>query len=221
MTSGARIVELIKKDVKAEFRNLSSTASVFLFAITIVFIAVKSLPEWDALLFGAILWILILFSAIYATSKTFDSEAGNQKLFYYTLYHPVELVISKIIYNCVFIFIIFSLCYLLLQFFLDLQIKFSTIYLLAAFLSSLALSIINSFSTLIANSTSTNNSNLLLSILALPLAIPILLTMIKITKNINSAGEKIPLNDDLLILAGINLLLFGVVLLLIRQLWTA
>jgi hypothetical protein len=45
--------------------------------------------------------------------------------------------------------------------------------------------------------------------------------MIKITKNINSASEKVPMNDDLLILAGINLLLFGVVLLLIRQLWTA
>ncbi len=221
MTSGARILELIKKDVKAEFRNLSTTSSVFLFAITIVFIAVKSFNEWNTLLFGAILWILILFSALNASSKSFQAEAGLQRLFYYTLYNPLELMISKIIYNTLFIFIIFAICYSLLLFFNELSVNHSWVYFLASLLASASLSIINSFTSLIAQSTSIGNSNLLLSILALPLAIPVLLTMIKITKNIHNTIEQVSSSDDILLLLGINLLLFGVVLLLIRQLWTA
>jgi heme exporter protein B len=221
MTSTARILELIKKDVTAEFRNFSSTSSVFLFSVTVVFIAIKSIVTWDYALFGAILWILVLFSAINATSKTFDSEGSNQKLFYYALYNPVEIIVAKIIYNTFFIFLIFLLCYGLLIFFTDMSVHESFTYILVSLLASCALSTINSFTSLIAKSTNANNSNLLLSILALPLAIPVLLIMVKITKNINSITEEISIKDDILILSGINLLLVGIVILLIRELWTA
>ena len=221
MTSTARIRELFITDIRAEFRNIPATVSVLLFSITSVFIAVKAISEWTILLMGSVLWILILFSALNVSSGTFNKESGNQKLFYYTLYNPGELIIAKIIFNTIYIFFVFLLSYFLFVMFTDIKVAYFLIYLFSAILASLGLSTVNGFSVLIAGSTAAQNTNLLLSIMALPVAIPVLLTMINITKRLNSSESIKTAYDDLLILGGTDLLLVGIVILLIRQLWTA
>ena len=221
MTAATRIVELIRTDINSEFRNISSTASVFLFSITTVFIAVKAISDWNILLMGSVLWILVLFSALNVSSGTFNKDGGNQKLFFYTLYDPVELIISKIIFNTIYIFAIFTLTYSMFVIFTGMQVNQIPVYFLSAILASVGLSTVNGFSVLISGSTSALNTNLLLSVMALPVAIPILLSMIKITKNLNTSGQEIRISDDIMIIAGIDLLLIGVVILLIKQLWTA
>jgi ABC-type transport system involved in cytochrome c biogenesis permease component len=221
MTSTARIGELLITDIKAEFRNLPSVASVLLFSTISVFIAVKSISEWTLLLAGSVLWILLLFSSLNVSSGTFNKESGNQKLFYYTLYNPGELIIAKIIFNTFYIFLVFLLSYFLFVIFTDIKVNQLLLYFYSSLLASLGLSTINAFSVLISGSTAAQNTNLLLSIMALPIAIPLLLTMINITKRLHNKDQISSVYNDILLLGATDLLMIGVVIFLIRQLWTA
>lgn len=64
-----------------------------------------------------------------------------------------------------------------------------------------------------------NNGNLLMSILALPLTLPVLLLLVKITAVAMRLIQDSAVGEDLLLLAGIDLLLLGIVLVLFPTMW--
>jgi heme exporter protein B len=56
-------------------------------------------PEGEV--WNALYWLIILFVAVNAVAKSFLQESRHRNLYYYTLHHPRDIILSKLIYNVV------------------------------------------------------------------------------------------------------------------------
>jgi heme exporter protein B len=219
MDSIYKIKLLIQKDVLAEFRNLSFLLALILFTVCIVFIGVRTLGEVDTKVFASILSIMMLFSTINVAAKSFTSEGGRQRIFDYSLYNPDHVIIAKILYNMVLNLIVFGLISILLVIIGGIGYPLLFSYVICGILSSLGLSIIFSFTSLISANEEAQGFSVLMSVLSMPLSIPIVLTMRKISLGCMQ-GKFEGLKTDFLILSGINLFLLGFVIMIFKELWS-
>ena len=103
-----KILSILYKDFKIEISQSHLFLSVGLYVISSIYIiyisyqptGILSSEHWIS-----IFWVIILFSSISAVSKSFFQESGNRNYYYYYVLSADELIISKLIYN--FLFIVF------------------------------------------------------------------------------------------------------------------
>jgi len=149
--------------------------------------------------------------------KTFSLERSRTGIYYYSLLDPYKVIISKMIYNFIFLFVLGLITFLLFSYFtFNPVVKYGTFFGDLA-LVSLGLSIVFSFSSAIANEE--NNSGVLISILGLPLILPILLMGIKISSIALGITTDSDVQMDFIILLAIDLMMAGIVIILFPILW--
>jgi heme exporter protein B len=213
----SHIVAILNKEVKLELRRKNALLGILLFSIILVYILYKSLNNIERLQWDALLWIVVLFSGINAIAKSFTQEDANTKIYYYTLYDPQEVIVAKLIYNFMFMMILFCLVLLGFSFFLKNGVKDQGLFFQGALLGILGLSTLFTFVASVSGQT--NNNSLLMTIMSLPLTIPIILLLIKITAVSMRLIQDTSVGKDLMMLAGVDLLLLGSVFILFGELW--
>ena len=124
----ARIAELVRKDFLVEIRNAQTISAIVLFTLTVVFIVYKSFNALAPLQWNVMLWIVVLISSLNALVKSFSADAAKTSLFYYTLYHPTEVIVAKIVYNFMLTLVIFLIAYVAFGFFMVNPVRFWIIY---------------------------------------------------------------------------------------------
>ena len=214
----SRILELIKKDFIVEIRNAQTISAIVLFTLTVAFIVYKSFNALAPLQWNVMLWIVVLFSTLNALVKSFSGDAAKTTLFYYTLYHPLEVILAKILYNFMLSMAVFFLSYLAFGFLLENPVKDYFLYFSGASLGMLGISTIFSFVSAIISSQE-SGAVLLMSVLALPLTLPCMLLMIKVSSVAMRLMVDSSVDKDILILVGVDLLLLALVTLLFGELW--
>lgn len=168
---------------------------------------------WDVML-----WVILLFSGLNAIVKSFVGEGSSTDLFYYQLYDPLELIIAKLLFNFGYLMLIFALIYLGFSFFIEDKIKDYILFFSGSLLGVFGITIIYTFvSSITKNGASAGT--LLMSILALPLTLPVLLLLTKVTAVSMGLIQDSAVGEDLLLLAGVDLLFLGLVLILFPALW--
>lgn len=212
-----RIGTLIKKEFILETRQAHAFWSVLLFAACTVFLVYKSFNTLRAFEWNVMLWIIVIFSGINAVSKSFVQESQDTFRYYYTLFDPFELVIAKWIYNALFLFgIILAVSFLLVIFTIS-PVKDYPLFISGAALGSLGLSAIFTF---IAALTGMDRSgSTMMSIMALPLVLPIVLVLLKVTAVSMRLMQDSTVSSDLAILAALALMLSGLMLMLFPVIW--
>ncbi|MBK8388087.1 MAG: heme exporter protein CcmB [Saprospiraceae bacterium] len=214
----ARIAELVRKDFLVEIRNAQTISAIVLFTLTVVFIVYKSFNALAPLQWNVMLWIVVLISSLNALVKSFSADAAKTSLFYYTLYHPTEVIVAKIVYNFMLTLVIFLIAYVAFGFFMVNPVKDFGLFIQGACLGLFGICTIFSFVSAIISSQE-SGVVLLMSVLALPLTIPCMLLLIKISSVSMRLMVDSSVGNDLLILAGIDILLVGLVVLLFGELW--
>ncbi len=217
MTFLADIWTLIRTELRLEIRNKFSLASILLFSIVLVFIVFKAFNQFSPMSWNVLYWIIILFLSSNTVLKTFSLERSRTGIYYYTLLDPFKVIISKIIYNFLLLFLLGLVVYLLFIYFTFDAVQHRGVFLGDLALVSFGLSIVFSFSSAIANGES--NSGVLISILGLPLVLPILLMGIKISTVALGITSDSQINMDFILLAAIDVLLAGIVIILFPILW--
>ena len=169
--------------------------------------------EWDVML-----WMTVLFCGINAIAKSFIQDGAESRLYYYTLFDPKEVVIGKLIYNFIFLsgfvylgFIGASVSFLTLEF-------AGMAFFAGAGLGLLGLSIIFTFIAAVSGRAE-GNQGVMMSVMSLPLTLPVLLLLIKITAVAMALITDTSVDGDVWMLLGIDLLLAGLLLLLFDFLW--
>lgn len=169
------------------------------------------------LVWGALFWITILFTAVNSVAKSFIGEKKGGDIYFYSIASPATIILSKILYNFLLCTILAAAGYFLFLLFLGNPVHdklvFGSLILLTAmgFASSLTL-----LSSIAAKA---NNSTILMAILSFPIVISILLMAIKVTKNcIDGLGWDASW-DELLTLFAINCLVTGLSYLLFPYIW--
>lgn len=221
MSNLAEIKAILTKEIKIEFRQRYAISAVLLYVVATVFVCYLSfrsiidVPTWNALL-----WIIILFASFNTTAKSFWQENEGRTLYLYTLAHPRNIIIAKIIYNAILLSVVAISCFLLYTLFLgDAIIKEANIgmFLCALLLGSVGLSSLLTMVAAIAFKT--NNNMGLMAVLGFPIILPFMLTLIKFSKNALDQFSWEANGKYALILLAINLMVVVLSSILFPYLW--
>lgn len=168
-----------------EWRQPHALGSVFLYVVASIFVAymgfkqIVDVPTWNALF-----WIIVLFAAFNAASRSFSVETSGRRIYLYTLARPESVILGKMLYNA------FLLLVMVFASFLVFSIMMGTGALAEANYTALAVALILGavglafILTLIAALASQTDNNIgLMAILGLPVVLPFLLILIRFSKN--------------------------------------
>lgn len=210
-------MRLLWRDWVLEWRTRYALSGIVLYVLATIVLVYSALIDIQPQVWNAIFWVIILFAAVSAIVKSFVQESQSRQLYYYTLVHPLALLLAKMIYNTSLLFVLSLLSWAMLGLLSGNPVKDTGLFLLALFLGSMGLSI--AFTFVSAISAKAQNSATLMAVLGFPVIIPILLTLIKISANALRLIQDTSIMNDLLILVAINLMLLSVAILLYPFLW--
>lgn len=177
--------QLLLKDIRMELRQRYAIGSVFLYVLSTIFVAylsfhkIVAVPVWNALF-----WIIVLFASFNAMARSFAGEAGGRHLYLYTLARPEAVIFSKMVYNLLLMgtMVLVSLG-VYVAFLGDAALaNINWIGFILTMLSgSAGLAAVLTMIAAIASQTSNNPG--LMAILGLPVVIPLLLVLLRLSKN--------------------------------------
>jgi heme exporter protein B len=214
-----QVVQLIRKEMLLEWRSKYALNGVLLYVVSTVFVCYLSFVSIpNKLTWNALFWIIMLFASINAVAKSFLQESKGRHLYIYVLVSPIALILAKTIYNGMLMIglTLIALCFYALVF----PFKPETdvlMYIVATVLGSLSFATV--FTMVSAIASKAGNGGMLMAILSFPIIIPVLIVLIKLSKNAIDGLDRSVSLDDIGLLVLINALVMGVSLILFPYLW--
>ena len=176
-----KIKFLLLKDIKKNFDNPTSLFTITLNVICSSYIVyVASFGIIDNNSWITFFWIIIFFSSINATYLSFENELKTQALFYHFLFSSKSIILSKVIFNSLILILISILNLICFTFFFGNPLVNTFVFGIGIFLSSISLASI--LSLISGISIKSNNGNMLMTVLSLPILFPLLLNLIKLSE---------------------------------------
>ena len=211
------IQALILKDIKTELKDKYAIGAILLFVVTSTYIIYKSFQSLTVMSWNVLFWIIFLFAGLNALVRSFQSESRKQYLYYYQLAHPGEIIIAKIIYNVMMLLLVSLALYGAMTLFTFDAVQDRGLFLGTVTLGAIGVSVCFTFVAAILGTD--NNQSSMMAILALPLIIPILLLLIKLSANALGILNDTEYSTDMILLGGIDLILFGLAVMIYPILW--
>jgi heme exporter protein B len=209
---------LIRKEIMLEWRSKYALNGILLYVVSTVFVCylafrqVSSAQTWNALF-----WIIMLFASINAITKSFIQESRARQLYYYTIASPKAIIISKIIYNIFLMILLSSIALGFYSLVFNNPMGDPMFYLLSVLLGSISFASIFTMISGIASKAS--NGGGLMAILSFPLVIPLLVVLIKFSKNAMDGLDRSVSYDEIGVILAINVIVVTTSLLLFPYLW--
>ncbi|MES2591818.1 MAG: heme exporter protein CcmB [Bacteroidota bacterium] len=208
---------LVAKEVKLEMRNKYALGGILLYVVSTVFVSYLSFKQIiNPATWNALFWIILLFASINGVAKSFINETRGRLLYLYTLVSPEAVILSKIIYNSLLLSVLSGLCLFVYILFIGNLIQDFPLFLITLLLGSFGFSSLLTMVSAIASKTSNNFT--LMAILSFPIMLPLLIVLIKLSKNAIDGLENWDTNS-LLILLFLNVIIIMLSYLLFRYLW--
>jgi heme exporter protein B len=213
----SQIRALIQKEVLLEWRSKYALNGILLYVVSTIFVCYLSFKKTDPLTWNALFWIIMLFAAINAISKSFVQESRGRQLYYYSIASPQAIILAKIIYN-VFLMLLLALIAIgVYSIVFKNPVGDPLFYFLAVIMGSLSFSTV--FTMISGIASRSGNSGSLMAILSFPVIIPLLILLIKFSKNAMDGLDRSVSLDEIGVLAAINVVVVTVSLLLFPYLW--
>ncbi len=213
------ILSLIKKELLLEFRQKATIGGVLVYIIGTVFVSALCFkgkldkPNWNALF-----WVITLFTSVTISGKSFFKETGGQALFNFLHYTPQQFIISKIIYNMLFMLCLSFITFFFYVFFIKNEVENMGLFVIILILASTGLAGVLSLMSAIASKASGNFA--IMSILSFPVLLPIILVVVHLSKQAIDGIEWAGLGFDfLVILTALNILIIALSFILFPYLW--
>jgi heme exporter protein B len=159
----------------------------------------------------------MLFASVNAIAKSFLQENKGRQLYYYSIASARAVIISKIIYNILLMLIlsIVALGFYMMVF--QNPVGDPLYYFLAVLIGSISFASV--FTMISGIASKANNSGALMAILSFPVIIPLLMVLIKFSKNAMDGLDRSVSTNEIAVLGAINLIVITVSLLLFPYLW--
>ena len=217
MNLASQIKFLIKKEILLEWRSKYALNGILLYVVSTIFVCYLSFKTTPPLVWNALFWIILLFAAINAISKSFVQESKGRLLYYYQIASPQAIIIAKIIYNAFLMILMAIIALIFYSIVFKNEVGDSWLYFLAVLIGSISFSSV--FTMISAIASKANNNGTLMAILSFPVIIPILILIIKLSKNAMDGLDRSVSLDEIGILCAINLIVVVSSLLLFPYLW--
>ena len=216
-----QILTLIKKEFLSEWRQKYALNGMILYLSSTIFVCYMSFGlktgQIDATTWNALFWIIILFTAVNSVAKSFIQEKEGRMLYYYSIASAEAIIISKTIYNIILLLVLSVVGLLVYSVVLDNPVMDIPLYLLAVILGALGFSL--SLTMISAIASKAHNSSTLMAVLSFPVIIPLILIVIKLSKNAMDGLERSVSTDEVITLLAINAIVAAASYVLFPYLW--
>lgn len=216
---------LLKKEILLEWRSKYAFNGVLLYIVSTVFVCYISFnlsPGFTSsssysIVWNVLFWIILLFASVNAIAKSFMQESSNRLLYYYTIASAKAIILAKIIYNCLLMMLLSTLALLIYLLFFKNTLGDPLYYYLAVLSGSISFSMV--FTMLSAIASKAGNNGTIMAILCFPIIIPVILVLIRFSKNAMDGIERSASYHDVIVLTAINLIVVAASLVLFPYLW--
>lgn len=213
------IAALVKKEFVLEWRQKYALNGILLYVTSAVFICYLSfglrIPQ--PITWNVLFWIILLFSAVNGISKSFQQEQAGRFFMYYQLASPEAIILSKIIYNTLLMLLIGLLGIAVFSLVLGNPVQDLQLFLLNLLLGALSFSSTLTMVSGIASKTASGGT--LMAVLGFPVVLPVVLMLIRVSKNALDGLAFSASTDEIYTILGINAIVMAVSFILFPYLW--
>lgn len=212
-----QVQQLIKKDWLLELRSKYAINGILLYVVSTIFVCYQVFQSLDPKTWNALYWIIMLFAAINASSKSFTQESYARNQYYYTLVSARAVILAKIIYNILLMLVLALLAFLVYSTIFSSPVQDVLLFFSAVVLGGMSFATV--FTMVSGISAKAGNNVTLMSILSFPIIIPLLIVLIELSSNAMSGLSRSESIPELTVLIAINLISITISLLLFPYLW--
>jgi heme exporter protein B len=211
----------VQKDFILEWRQKYAFNGMLLYVGSTVFICYLSfsmrfsglqVPVWNALY-----WIILLFTAVNAISKSFTQENRGRLLYFYSLVSPQGVILAKIAYNAALMLVLALLCFFFYAVNIGNPVQDIPMFLVSILLGALGFA--TSLTLVSGIAAKAANSSALMAVLSFPVIAPMLLMLMKLSKNAIDGLDRSSNLDELAVLGAINVIVIVTSYILFPFLW--
>lgn len=215
------LICLLHKELLLEWRQKYALNGILLYTSSTIFICysvfILNGGGISPLAWNALFWIVVLFSAINTIAKSFLQENPSRNYYYYMITNPIALIVSKIIYGSFLMVIVSFLALGLYSLLLGNPVEDHAIFALNLILGSIGFA---SSLTMISSIASKAGSNtMLMAILSFPVLIPMILLVLRVSKNALDGLPPSTSLEEILTLIALNVIVIALALLLFPYIW--
>jgi heme exporter protein B len=214
------VIEIFKKELKAEFRTKYVFNSLLMFvlvSVAIIRFAVGDEKIDEEILTG-LLWVVIFFASVSSLARTFIKEQDKDTVNALKLTAiPEAVFIGKLIFNLVLAFLTGFIALILFVMIMDYHIANVPGYVLVFLIGIKGLVI--SLTVIAAIISKANSKGTLYPVLAFPILIPLLITIIHSSQLFASGAQLFALIDEFIIMICYIIVVFTASILLFRIIW--
>jgi heme exporter protein B len=159
----------------------------------------------------------MLFASVNAIAKSFMQESKSRLLYYYSIASPQAIILSKTLYNVLLMSLISILALMVYLLFFNNKIGDPLYYFFTVLLGSISFSTI--FTMISAIASKAGNNGTLMAILSFPVIIPVILVLIKLSKNAMDGIARNFSYSNIAVLLAINTIVIATSIILFPFLW--
>ena len=179
------IKTLIFQEALIEWRLKYAINGILLYLISVIFISYLSFRSQvnvlNPIIWNTLFWIIILFTAVNAVTKSFIQLNRGRLIYYYTISNPSAIILSKIFYNTLLLIGIGFIGLMMYSLVLGNPVNDILLFMTNLLLGSIGFAAVLTMNSGIASKAA--NSTSLMAILSFPVILPLLLIIIRISKN--------------------------------------
>lgn len=208
---------LIRKEIVLEWRSKYALNGILLYVVSTIFVCYLSFKQINPVTWNALFWIIMLFASVNAISKSFSQESRGRQLYYYTLASARAVILSKIIYNVLLMLLLSTIAIGFYTLVFSNPIGDPLFYFLSVIIGSVSFACV--FTMISGISSKAGNSGALMAVLSFPVIIPLLIVLIKFSKNAMDGLDRSVSYNEIGVLLAINLIVVTGSILLFPFLW--
>ncbi|TAE37969.1 MAG: ABC transporter permease [Sphingobacteriales bacterium] len=217
MKLASQVQHLIKKEIILEWRSKYAFNGILLYVVSTIFVCYLAFKTTQPVVWNVLFWIIMLFAAVNAIAKSFIQDSKGRLLYYYSIASPQAIIIAKTMYNIALLLCITSLAFVVYKLVFANSLGDPLLYIVSIFLGSLSFSTVFTMTSAIASKAGNNGT--LMAVLSFPLIIPLLMLLIKLSKNAMDGLDRSVSYNEIGVLLLINIIVISVSLLLFPYLW--
>jgi heme exporter protein B len=215
------IKALIDKEIRLELRQKYALNGMILYVVSTVYVCYLSFRlksnQIDKITWNTLFWIILLFTATNAIAKSFTQERFGRLLYYYTLANPVAIIISKILYNTLLMLVLALVGFGVYAVVMGNPVGDIGMYLVSIILGAIGFA--SSLTMVAGIASKAENNATLMAILSFPIIIPMLIMLLKISKNALDGLDRGNSIDEVFTLLAIDAIVLVLSVILFPYLW--
>jgi heme exporter protein B len=218
LTAGiVHIATLLKKDVLLEIRQQYTFYGILLYVASTIFVLYLAMGQPDAAVWNGLFWMIQLFICVNAVAKSFLQESSGRMLYYYSIAGARDFIISKLIFNMLLMIVMSITSLLLFRLLMGDPLQHPWKFVGVVCLGGSSFSLVFTFLAAIAARARQNAA--MIAILGFPLIIPQVLLLMRVSNTAFSDVIQGGFAEMALLLAGLDVLVVVLAIILFPFLW--